>query len=87
MKTLTDFTKQHIPSAQGVYFYYPRDGEHPTSKIYTKIVSETKKLAAYLTRLFKPQSQILLIYPPGLDFISSFLGCLYAGMIAVPADP
>jgi acyl-CoA synthetase (AMP-forming)/AMP-acid ligase II len=29
----------------------------------------------------------LLIYPPGLDFIEAFFGCLYAGIIAVPAYP
>jgi acyl-CoA synthetase (AMP-forming)/AMP-acid ligase II len=27
----------------------------------------------------------LLLYPPGLDLISAFLGCLYAGVVAVPA--
>ncbi len=27
---------------------------------------------------------MLLVFPPGLDYIASFYGCLYAGMIAVP---
>jgi acyl-CoA synthetase (AMP-forming)/AMP-acid ligase II/acyl carrier protein len=26
----------------------------------------------------------LLLFPPGLDFVASFLGCLYAGVVAVP---
>ena len=29
----------------------------------------------------------LLLYPPGLEFISAFFGCLYAGVVAVPAYP
>ncbi len=29
----------------------------------------------------------LLLYPPGIEFISVFFGCLYAGVIAVPAYP
>src|SRR5690606_15418180 len=29
----------------------------------------------------------LLFYPQGLDFIVAFLGCLYAGIIPVPAYP
>jgi acyl-CoA synthetase (AMP-forming)/AMP-acid ligase II/acyl carrier protein len=29
----------------------------------------------------------LLLFPPGLDFIVAFLGCLYAGVVAVPAYP
>ena len=27
----------------------------------------------------------MLLYPPGLDFIAAFWGCLYAGAIAVPS--
>jgi acyl-CoA synthetase (AMP-forming)/AMP-acid ligase II len=27
----------------------------------------------------------LLVYPPGLEFIAAFFGCLYAGVVAVPA--
>ncbi len=29
----------------------------------------------------------MLLYEPGLDFITAFFGCLYAGAIAVPAYP
>jgi acyl-CoA synthetase (AMP-forming)/AMP-acid ligase II len=29
----------------------------------------------------------LLIYPPGLEYIAGYFGCLYAGVIAVPAYP
>ncbi|MEC4813417.1 MAG: amino acid adenylation domain-containing protein [Scytonema sp. PMC 1069.18] len=29
----------------------------------------------------------LLLYPPGLEYIAAFLGCLYAGVVAVPAYP
>jgi acyl-CoA synthetase (AMP-forming)/AMP-acid ligase II len=30
---------------------------------------------------------VLLMYPPSLDFITAFFGCLYAGVIPVPAYP
>jgi amino acid adenylation domain-containing protein len=29
----------------------------------------------------------LLLFPPGLDFVAAFFGCLYAGVIAVPSYP
>ena len=29
----------------------------------------------------------LLLYPPGLEFVVAFFGCLYAGVIAVPCHP
>ena len=31
--------------------------------------------------------RVILLHPPGLDFIASFFGCLYAGVVAVPAYP
>jgi amino acid adenylation domain-containing protein len=31
--------------------------------------------------------RVLLLYPPGLEYISAFLGCLFAGAVAVPAHP
>jgi len=31
--------------------------------------------------------RVLLVYPPSLDFIVAFFGCLKAGMIAVPVFP
>ncbi|MBZ4422002.1 non-ribosomal peptide synthetase, partial [Myxococcus sp. RHSTA-1-4] len=31
--------------------------------------------------------RVLLLYPPGLDYVAGFFGCLYAGAIAVPAYP
>jgi acyl transferase domain-containing protein/acyl-CoA synthetase (AMP-forming)/AMP-acid ligase II/acyl carrier protein len=32
-------------------------------------------------------ARALLLYPPGLDYIAAFFGCLQAGVIAVPAYP
>ena len=32
-----------------------------------------------------PGERALLLYPPGLEFIAAFFGCLYAGVVAVPA--
>src|SRR5262245_40829822 len=33
------------------------------------------------------KERALLLFAPGLDFISAFFGCLYADVIAVPAYP
>ena len=29
----------------------------------------------------------VLLYPPGLDFLAAFFGCLYTGVPAIPAYP
>jgi amino acid adenylation domain-containing protein len=31
--------------------------------------------------------RVLLLYPPGLEYIAAFFGCLYAGAVAVPVYP
>jgi len=31
--------------------------------------------------------RVLLLFPPGLEYAAAFLGCLYAGAVAVPAYP
>ncbi|TYZ61922.1 hypothetical protein PybrP1_011302 [[Pythium] brassicae (nom. inval.)] len=35
----------------------------------------------------KAGDRVLLVYPPGLDFIVAFLACLRAGVVAVPVYP
>ncbi|WP_425500803.1 AMP-binding protein [Pseudaquabacterium terrae] len=31
--------------------------------------------------------RVLLIFPPGLDFVVAFVGCLYGGAVPVPMSP
>ena len=42
-------------------------------------------IAAELQDRTVPGERAVLLFPPGLDFISAFFGCMYAGVIAVPA--
>jgi 8-amino-7-oxononanoate synthase len=46
-----------------------------------------RRIAAWLQERNMFGQRILLLYPPGLDFITAFFGCLYAGAIAVPLYP
>lgn len=67
-------------------FLSARDAE-PTEISYGELDLRARKLAAYLQQELEPGSRVLLLFPPGLDFIAAFLGCLYAGMPAVPLYP
>jgi acyl-CoA synthetase (AMP-forming)/AMP-acid ligase II/acyl carrier protein len=46
-----------------------------------------KSVAAKLQTLELHGECAALVYPPGLDFVIAFWGCLYAGVIAVPVYP
>ncbi|HZG53199.1 MAG TPA: AMP-binding protein, partial [Pyrinomonadaceae bacterium] len=42
-------------------------------------------IASRLTSHGLRGQQVLLLHPPGLEFVASFYGCLYAGCVAVPS--
>jgi len=43
--------------------------------------------AARLTTLTRPGDRVLLVMPTGSDFVATFFGCLYAGVLPVPCPP
>ncbi len=54
---------------------------------YGDLDRQALTIAARLQQLGSAGQRALLLYPPGLEFVAAFLGCLYAGVIAVPAYP
>lgn len=56
---------------------------------YARLDARARAIAAHLQHKLSLRAgdRALLLYPPGLEFICAFFGCLYAGVIAVPAYP
>ncbi|GLZ14919.1 AMP-binding protein [Actinomadura sp. NBRC 104425] len=52
---------------------------------YARLDEEARGRAAWLRERLPAGSRVLLLHPNGLEFAAAMLGCLYAGMIAVPA--
>ena len=76
----------HQPSDPA--FHYLVDGE--TDEIlwsYAELDRRARAIAAWLQSLGLQGERALLLYPAGLDFIAAFFGCVYAGVVAVPAYP
>lgn len=69
-------------------YTYIVDGETTRRHLtYEKLDERARAIAATLQSLGLEGERALLLYPTGLDFIAAFFGCLYAGVIAVPAYP
>jgi acyl-CoA synthetase (AMP-forming)/AMP-acid ligase II len=70
-------------------FTFLDDGEIEGSRLsYAELDARARAIAAALqARGIRRGDRALLLYPPGLDFIPAFFGCLYAGVIAVPSYP
>ncbi|MGC3976297.1 MAG: AMP-binding protein [Nitrospira sp.] len=77
---------EHQPD-QTAYVYL-REGLSADSVLtYRELVARSRAIAGYLRTRFTPGERLLLVYPPGLEFVQAFWGALYAGLIAVPVPP
>ncbi len=69
-------------------FTYLLDGvEREATFTIGQIDRAAEGIAQYLRQRTNKGERALLMYPPGPEFIAGFLGCLYAGVVAVPAYP
>jgi acyl-CoA synthetase (AMP-forming)/AMP-acid ligase II/acyl carrier protein len=68
-----------------VFGFLRGDGEEAASVTYQSLDEKARAIAAELQTLAPPGERAILLFPPGLEFISAFFGCLYAGIVAVPA--
>ena len=78
------YRAQYQPNKQAYIFL--EDGETESASItYGELNQQAKIIAAHLQPL--KGERALLLYHSGLEFITAFFGCLYAGVIAVPVYP
>ena len=64
------------------------DGEQEEETFsWSELDQRARAIAARLQRTVAPGDRVLLLYPPGLEYIAAFFGCMYAGAVAVPAYP
>jgi acyl-CoA synthetase (AMP-forming)/AMP-acid ligase II len=74
------------PERQGYSFLL--DGESQAVGLtYGELDRQARRIGALLQSLKAGGERALLLYPPGLDYIAAFFGCLYGNVIAVPAYP
>jgi acyl-CoA synthetase (AMP-forming)/AMP-acid ligase II len=87
--TLTEVLSSRAASqADRRAFTFLLDGEREECHLtYGELSRRAKGVAARLQREAAREDRVLLLYPPGIDYIVAFFGCLYAGVVAVPAYP
>jgi acyl-CoA synthetase (AMP-forming)/AMP-acid ligase II len=87
--TLVDLLRYRAIYQPNVTAYtFLLDGEkEEVSLTYEELDRKARAIAVSLQSFCPSGERALLIYPPGLEYIVAFFGCLYAGVIAVPAYP
>jgi amino acid adenylation domain-containing protein len=69
-------------------YVFLQDGENESGRLtFAQLDRRARAIAAKLQSMGMTGERALLLYPPGLDYIVGFFGCLYAGVVAVPASP
>jgi len=84
--TLVELLEQRAaehPSATAFVFVPERGGEH-RQLTYGDLRHRARAVAASLAERVAPRERAMLLFPPGLEFIVAFFGCLAAGVIGVP---
>ncbi len=89
-RTMVDFMRQRAGHRRDrLAFSFSRDGEERENHrvTYRQLDARAQQIAAELQQHGAAGECVLVFCPPGVDFIVSYFGCLYAGAIAVPVHP
>ncbi|MCG8416656.1 MAG: AMP-binding protein [Proteobacteria bacterium] len=84
--SLTRFQAERYADWKGFIFLGDGDRESATLR-YAELDRRARTVAAVLQERGMAGHSALLLYPSGTDFVVAFFGCLYAGVVAVPAYP
>lgn len=76
---------EEIPTNRAYTFL--AGGQETESLTFFQLNQRAQAIGARLQRHKAQGERALLLYPPGMDYISAFYGCLAAGAVAVPAYP
>jgi thioester reductase-like protein len=72
-----------------LYSYLDVNGDPIESYTYASFLRRAQAIASHLRKdgRFAAGDRLLLAYPPGLEMICAFFGCVRAGLIPVPVYP
>lgn len=66
------------------YVFVSDRGTEEAALTFRQLRDCASALAARLAAVARPGDRAILVFPPGLEFLAAFFGCLMAGIIAVP---
>jgi acyl-CoA synthetase (AMP-forming)/AMP-acid ligase II len=88
-RTLVDLLRLRAATQPGDSGYaFLNDGETEEARLtYGELDRKARSVALRLGSSIGERARVLLLFPPGLEFIVAFFGCIYAGLVPIPAYP
>ena len=84
VSTLSDVLVMHAENQPHALAYvFLEEGKNSQELSYKSLDLSARRIAVELN-FSNESSNVLLLFPQGLEFIQAFLGCVYAGFPAVP---
>src|SRR5277367_198641 len=71
------------PKRTALRFIDPKGGNRELT--FAELDNQARCISEFLRQRVPAGGPVLLAFPAGLGFLPAFLGCLYAGVLAVPA--
>lgn len=74
-------------SSRSAFIFLDSNGEQIADVTFSQLKQRSLAVAHELLKIAVPGERAVLFFQSGLEFIYAFLGCLYAGVVAVPIPP
>lgn len=87
-RSIVDFIAAHGEEKgnHSAFTFVDDQGEH-FQLSFSELHNSARSIAQHLLSKADSGSVVVLLYPQGLEYVQAFIGCLYAGIIAVPLYP
>jgi acyl-CoA synthetase (AMP-forming)/AMP-acid ligase II len=84
--TIIEYLRQHVAvnPDELAFSFLPSDEKSYSDITFKEFWSEALSVANFLKSKTQVGDKVLLVYPPSLEYVVTFYGCLLAGVIAVP---
>lgn len=85
-KTIIEYLRQHVAinPDELAFSFLPSDKKYYSNITFKEFWSEALSIANFLKSKTQAGDKVLLVYPPSLEYVVTFYGCLLAGVVAVP---
>ncbi|TQN32480.1 long chain fatty acid CoA FadD26 [Haloactinospora alba] len=84
-ETIRHWARTRPQEPASTYLDYRDDPDGAAHTLsYAELDERARTVAAAVREVTAPGERVALLLPQGLDYITAFLGCLYAGVVSVP---